>query len=806
MNNIVKNIFNLDKFRKIKENNYSNKMECYKTIGRSEQTNPRFQKFKKLYMTAGDELDLHKYGLLPTRYYYSLDENRKKSVKNAKKSSAIDIFKLYKNIDYTSVNNTMKYIFYKFKKGIYVIIKDNKIALFLPFSNANYHNNWFDKIYFSEEEKKLIKEQGYNKVKHILNKNIWDYQKKHGRRTKLINYNRDEWFGDGCLFRNDVNQTEGDLNVYIYKSMLSSLLKHRKIPDVEFFINARIFPILKDDYTEPYSHIFDSEKIKIEKEFQFQKMAPIFSKSKTDSYADILIPNEDDWKRCSNKYFKDECSNKYKSNVIEKWNLDWEKKRNICIFRGSASGCGITTETNPRLKAADISVDYPELLDAGITKWNERDKKYIGKPIDTIDIRKFRFELVEYMEDAEKSGYKYILNIDDHVSDCRLSSELGMNSVVLIVQSPYKLWFHYMLKEYVHYVPVKGDLSNLISQIEWCKKHEKECKKIAAAARQLYLTKLSKSGVFNYLETKLNLIHDNRYAKNLLGIDLKKRGPIAIITCFRDVPDHSRERQRKIFISLLNALLEPYGDFHIYIVEQSDDKNLFNIGKLKNIGFEIASRENERVDTFIFSDIDTIPDYDLVDYYFKHEQYPISMGLKGSRYNYNDNKIKKPFIGALINFNKKLFQKINGYPNNFWGWGGEDDVLLNRLIENESLKLYYPEHGQIIDFEEIDNKIINIDVKLNKLRSNKLRDQMRVEKMIADLYYWKKNGLNDLNYKVLKRTEINKRTTQIKVDLMKSEDEKKFPELYKINQINNNAYSIVKKHVKEFHKIKIERI
>ena len=182
------------------------------------------------------------------------------------------------------------------------------------------------------------------------------------------------------------------------------------------------------------------------------------------------------------------------------------------------------------------------------------------------------------------------------------------------------------------------------------------------------------------------------------------------------------------------------------------------------------------------------------------------MGLKGSRYHNKNVKIKKPFIGALVNFNKKLFQKVNGYPNNFWGWGAEDDVLLNRLIENDSLKLYYPEHGQIIDFEEIDNKIISLDIKMNKLRNNKLKDQMRVEKMIADLYYWKKNGLNNLNYKVLKRTEINKRTTQIKVDLMKGEDEKMFPELYKINQINNNAYNNVKKHVKEFHKIKIERI
>ena len=73
-----------------------------------------------------------------------------------------------------------------------------------------------------------------------------------------------------------------------------------------------------------------------------------------------------------------------------------------------------------------------------------------------------------------------------------------------------------------------------------------------------------------------------------------------------------------------------------------------------------------------------------------------------------------------------------------------------------------------------------------------------------DLYYWKKNGINNLNYKVLKRTEINKRITQIKVDLMKFEDEKKFPELYNIKEINNNSYNTVKKHAKEFYKIKIE--
>lgn len=32
-------------------------------------------------------------------------------------------------------------------------------------------------------------------------------------------------------------------------------------------------------------------------------------------------------------------------------------------------------------------------------------------------------------------------------------------------------------------------------------------------------------------------------------------------------------------------------------------------------------------------------------------------------------------------FNRKDFEAINGFPNTFWGWGGEDDEMYSRIVE-----------------------------------------------------------------------------------------------------------------------------
>ena len=38
------------------------------------------------------------------------------------------------------------------------------------------------------------------------------------------------------------------------------------------------------------------------------------------------------------------------------------------------------------------------------------------------------------------------------------------------------------------------------------------------------------------------------------------------------------------------------------------------------------------------------------------------------------------FFGGVSGLTVEQFRKINGFPNAFWGWGGEDDDLWNRYV------------------------------------------------------------------------------------------------------------------------------
>ena len=834
-------MFSLNKFLAEDHKNYYNtKEECEKKAKTYSVTNPRFThnpKFDQKFFTAGDWNDLEKYALLPLRYYYSetidsgnstkqLDKSLK-SMKNKPIKLDKESNSFYKNIDYESVNNTLTYLFEKFKKGIFIIIKNNELAVFLPFSNVNYRNNWERQTYFSESEKKFLQEtqnlKSPDAIK-VLNEGLIKFFKEKYNGQQKILFQRDKWVANNCFFRNQFPTYEGEKNTNVFHNMLISLLSDRKIPDVEFFINERDFPLLKKDLTEPYEDLFDSDNVKVEKEYQFKKFAPLFSRSKKDEFADLLLPTEDDWIRISGKFYTDKCSDGYTQFILENINMKWKTKKPVCIFRGGATGCGITTETNVRLKAADIAIDYPDILDIGIVDWNARMKKYKGEPIDVIQPNKFRFGLKNKINQREKSDYKYILNLDGHVSAFRLSSELGMMSVVLLVDSPYKMWYSDLLEPYKHYVPVKRDLSNLVSQVEWCKENDDECEKIAKNALKLYKEHLGKEGVFNYLQKMFVSIAMQKDYKNLLSLPKRLLKPsikknIAVITIFRDNDEGSRAIQREKFIKIIPTLLGPYCNFTIFIIEQNESE-LFNIGKLKNIGFEIAvgltKLSQPKYDHFVFTDIDMIPDYDLMEYYVSKPIGILSLAAIGTRYSRTRTNFEKEnvkgFVGGVISCTEQTFKKVNGYPNNNYGWGGEDDSLLIRMAK-ENVPNSYPKIGSVIDIEETkDLKTLNIGEKLKVLNSKKEKEMLKYEKWYYDLHHYRENGLNNLNYSVLsyeiiqeKNVFLPNKIIQFKVDLMKQYDEKVHSDWFP-REFNQKNYLIRKNNVIKVKNRKVEKV
>ena len=802
----LNDITDITKYNKTKDFNYSKARvkECEQSVGwkrldkaenskeyleilKQIQTNPKFPSFNQIYFHAGDSLQYEKYSYLKTRLLsypknYEVSDNK--------------MYEIYQDYNIDSTYQTFQYLFQKLKKGIYISFRNGKLDVFLPFSNFNYHNNW----------SKILR----SKNKGLFNKMLKDPK-------NLSDASR--WYANNCFFNTERYKytekskdfdykeflVEGDKTVIPLKYFLIYFEKYcnnnnLNIPDVDYFFSPRDFPVLRQDYLEPYDKIFPNKKLS--DKYIHKNYTPILSQSGNIKYHDIPVPTEDDMLRISPDIYPDSCKNNY--NDIPKFDIEWENKIDVCVFRGSATGCGITIDTNMRLKAAHLSYkwkkegsfknnDGMDVLDAKLTTWNKGRPKIDNDVFQTLNPRKFKFSKdvgkQNFMDILEQSKHKYILNIDGHVKAFRLGNEMRMGSVVLLVDSPYTLWFQKYMKHKVHYVQIKSDLSDLHEQLEWCLKNDDMCKEIAINAKILYDKYLSREGTYMYY---YNLINDLSKIRKPIIPDMNDNS-LSLIVAYRDPGDGSRKAQLDIFLKQMQTILETRTNYHIYIIEQESDRNdynslsdeykqidskmaKFNLGRIKNIGFQIASKDNKDIDNhyYILSDVDLIPSMDLLKDYLRYPKKPIHLANRGTRYNLDGKN--EDFLGGVLSINKEDFTKSNGYPNNFWGWGGEDDVLSSRL-RLKNIDIDKPEES-VIDLEEMTFEEKNIILKQNKYKEMQKWEKSCIDnnilyekykkhcKNITNKDTYKKNGINSIKklYTITERNNTHK-VSHIKVFL-----------------------------------------
>ena len=142
------------------------------------------------------------------------------------------------------------------------------------------------------------------------------------------------------------------------------------------------------------------------------------------------------------------------------------------------------------------------------------------------------------------------------------------------------------------------------------------------------------------------------------------------------VPYRNRRAHLNQFIPSISAhLIKQEIPYEIIVVEQADEKP-FNRGKLLNIGVEKAKKLGC---TYIaLHDVDMLP----IDADYSYVNRPTHLATNFVSDEGERRVIFDSYFGGVTLFPIMDYYKINGYSNEYWGWGYEDDDLLFRCKEN----------------------------------------------------------------------------------------------------------------------------
>lgn len=141
-----------------------------------------------------------------------------------------------------------------------------------------------------------------------------------------------------------------------------------------------------------------------------------------------------------------------------------------------------------------------------------------------------------------------------------------------------------------------------------------------------------------------------------------------------------------LMINLHPFLQRQFLHYSILVVEQTNLFDKFNKGRLYNAAFNYLNetfqlKKNKlKVSCVILQDVDLIPESDYNIYGCDNDEKPrhLSLSIRKSLAenetiaNYTKN-LYELLVGGVLAISPNIYSKLNGFSNEFWNWGGEDD-------------------------------------------------------------------------------------------------------------------------------------
>lgn len=160
-----------------------------------------------------------------------------------------------------------------------------------------------------------------------------------------------------------------------------------------------------------------------------------------------------------------------------------------------------------------------------------------------------------------------------------------------------------------------------------------------------------------------------------------------IVLPFKDKNGKYKTALNSFIDTFFNYVETQLSNFEIIIVEQLDgsintnlphrysslarhkDEEFFNLGRTINIGFDIIKNNNDVKDDDIlfFHPVDLLP---------KNVNYNI---INTTKFFESIHPSENYYHYKLIGFKISDFETVNGFSNEYWGWGLEDDDMIHRL-------------------------------------------------------------------------------------------------------------------------------
>jgi hypothetical protein len=223
------------------------------------------------------------------------------------------------------------------------------------------------------------------------------------------------------------------------------------------------------------------------------------------------------------------------------------------------------------------------------------------------------------------------------------------------------------------------------------------------------------------------------------------------------IPYRDREAHLREFLPSFQGFMAAHAaqiPYSICTIEQADSQ-LFNRGKLLNIGFDLY---HSCADYVCYHDVDMLPESEACDYSYPDN--PTQLALYLSRWNYEIRRpsgfdISKEYFGGVTLMKQEHVRLINGFSNGYWGWGAEDNDLYQRCLAKGLRFDHRP--GRFFCLPHADQ-----DQDDPLVKHNRERRKVKVASGMADM---DEDGLNALHYTVLEEVVLSPGIRKVRVRL-----------------------------------------